>query len=119
MVLADRHAHVAYHREPVAINFTQVAMQAMRAGSLTREANRSRNLYDAFHAMHAACLLHLRLEWKRRGLSIQDFGFLKKEIETLALKKPNRLLAVLRAHDAGPALAMGVSGKAKDFASFE
>ena len=50
-------------------------------------------------------------EWKRRGLSIQDFGFLKKEIEALALRKPAKLLAALKMHDAGPMAGVDTGGK--------
>ena len=45
------------------------------------------------HAFHAACFAYFREQWKRRGLGIADFGFLKKEIEALATKKPAKLLA--------------------------
>ena len=85
----------------VSINFTQVAMQALRGGVLTKEANSTKALLEAFHAMHAACFLYFIKEWKRRGLGIADFGFLKKEIETLAQKKPAKLLAGLKAFDEG------------------
>ena len=85
----------------VSINFTQVAMQALRGGVLTKEANSTKALLEAFHAMHAACFLYFIKEWKRRGLGIADFGFLKKEIETLAQKKPAKLLASLKAFDEG------------------
>ena len=53
-------------------------------------------MYETFHSLHAACFLYMVREWKRRGLGIQDFGNLRKEIETLALKKPAKLLAALR-----------------------
>ena len=100
----------------VSINFTHVAMQALRAGVLTREANKEKKLYETFHRFHAALCLYFTREWKRRGLSVNDFGFLKKELEGVAQKKPGQLLAALRLHDAGPAAA--TSGKSKDFATF-
>ena len=68
------------------------AKQALRAGGLTKDANKQRQLLDVFHSFHAACMLHFMTQWKRRGLTIQDFGFLRKEIETLATKKPAKLL---------------------------
>ena len=37
----------------VSINFTQVSLQALRAGALTKEANRTRNLDEAFRAPDA------------------------------------------------------------------
>jgi len=99
----------------VSINLTQVSLQAMRAGGLTKEANRAppskgkqghEPVYEALHNMHAACFLHLLREWKRRNLGIQDFGYLRKEIEGLAVRKPAKLLAALKAYDAGPAQAL-------------
>lgn len=35
------------------INFTQVAMQALRSGSLTKDANKAKTLYEPFHGMPA------------------------------------------------------------------
>ena len=107
----------------VCINFTQVAMQALRAGALTRAANKAKGpqgLYDAFHAFHAACCLHFLTQWRRRGLSIADFGYLRKEIEQLACKKPAKLLAALQRYESKDDLkaAMGVSGKKEDVMQF-
>ena len=61
----------------------------------------------------------LEIRRKRRGCTIQDFGPLKKEIETLAAKKPLKLLRALQAHDAGPALPGTANGKKAEFATFE
>ena len=98
---------------------------ALRAGALTAEANKKKGVYEVFHAFHAACLLHMLTQWRRRGLSIQDFGFLKKEIETLAVRKPRKLMQALQKYDSAPSeadakarKAMGVSGDKSDFASF-
>ena len=89
----------------------------MRAGALIKEANRTRQMYEAFHAMHAACYYHMFAAWKQRGLGIADFGYLKKEIEGLAMRKPGMLLRNLRAYENRnnvPAAGM----KKGDFASF-
>ena len=65
----------------VSINLTQVSLQAMRAGGITKEANKappskgkqgSEPLYEALHNMHAACFLYLLREWKRRKCVTQD-----------------------------------------------
>ena len=101
----------------VSINFTQVSMQALRAGALTKEANRTKNLDEAFHAFHAACCVHMATQWRTRGLGIADFGPLKKEIEGLAMRKPGKLLAELKRYDAGPVVSS--SGKmGGDFVNF-
>ena len=109
----------------VSVNFTQTAMIALRAGALTRAANKALSLYDLFHNLHAACFCYMLVQWRRRGLGIADFGFLKKEIEALALRKPAKLLAHLRKYEAAPnkadadaRRAMGVSTDKRDFASF-
>ena len=115
-IFAISQGGTAFPMMTVSINLTQVTMTCLRSGALTREANRACKgssgagggnregaLFSAFHSMHAACWLHLTREWKRRGLGIQDFGFLRKEIEALAVKKPNRLLGALKTWDLGPA----------------
>ena len=81
----------------VSINMTQIALSALRGGALVKEAMRAKSMVEAFHAIHAACYYHMFYAWKERGLSISNFGFLKKEIEGLALKKPAMLLKNLRA----------------------
>lgn len=44
----------------------------------------------------------MMVQWRRRGLGIQDFGFLRKEIETLALQKPGKLTQALKQYELGP-----------------
>ena len=86
-------------------------------------------LAPGLHRFHAALCLYMVKEWKRRGLGVQDFGFFKKEVEHLALKKPNRLLSAIKAFDAGPTAAdiSGIdhreqakpaAGKGKDMVTF-
>ena len=72
----------------------------------------------ATRRVHAACLLHMAGEWKRRGASISEFGYIKKEIEALALKRPARLLKALKAFDAGPALPGSSADGKENFVSF-
>ena len=67
--------------------------------------------YDVFHTFHAACFFFMQREWKRRGLSIVDFGYLKKEIEALAHRKPGKLLRALREYDASNGLPAAGGGK--------
>jgi hypothetical protein len=92
-------------------------MQALRAGALTKDANRAGGLYEVFHSFHAACYLYMTKQWKLRGLGIQDFGFLKKEIETLAQRKPQKLIKMLQDHERGQALP-GLEKGGKDFVTF-
>ena len=64
-------------------------------------------------------MLHMLTQWRRRGLGIHDFGFLRKEIEALALRRPAKLTQALRRYDAGPALTVGaVRDKAGSFVDF-
>lgn len=69
----------------VSINMTQVVMQALRAGALTKMCNKKGGVYEVCHGFHAACYLHMFQAWKARGLTIVDFGYLKNEITALAL----------------------------------
>ena len=102
----------------VSINMTQIVTGALRAGALTREANRTRSVYDVCHTFHAACCLHMHDEWKRRGLSIQDFGHLKKELERAARTQPAKLLRAVKAYDASPKIPGLATTKGDNFVSF-
>ena len=95
----------------MSINMTQVALGALRAGGCTKEANARRQAHEALHSMHAACCCHLLTCWEKRGLTIADFGFLKKEIEALALRSPAALLRKLRHWEQNAAATCG-SGSA-------
>jgi hypothetical protein len=95
----------------MSINMTQVALGALRAGGCTKEANARRQAHEALHSMHAACCCHLLTCWEKRGLTIADFGFLKKEIEALALRSPAALLRKLRQWEQSAAATRG-SGSA-------
>ena len=104
----------------VSINMTQIAILALRSGALTKECNKVRQVYDVFHNFYTACYLHMHNEWKRRGLSIADFGYLKKDLEALAVKKPGTLRKALAAWDekgAGGGAAGAAGGG--DFVSFD
>lgn len=118
-VFATSASGTAFPMMVVSINLTQISLQALRGGAITKEANRApptkgkqgyEPVYETFHSLHAACFLYMVREWKRRGLGIQDFGNLRKEIETLALKKPAKLLAALKEYDAGPAQGLVTKG---------
>ena len=54
-------------------------------------------VYEAAHTLHAACFYHMYAAWKGRSLTITSFGYLKKEIEALAMRKPATLIKNLRA----------------------
>ena len=79
----------------VSITMTQLALQALRSGALTRLANSSKQVYETFHCFHHACYLYMFSAWQKRSLSIHDFGFLKKELATLVHRKPGRLMREL------------------------
>jgi len=94
------------------INMTQLAMMALRAGGCTREANACGEVAEALHAMHAACSCYFLRMWTQRQLTIADFGFLKKEIEALALRKPAALFKQLRQWERSAAATGGAGGGA-------
>ena len=86
----------------VSITMTQLALQALRAGALTRHSNQRRQVDDVMHEFHHACYYHMYVAWRQRSLTIRDFGFLKKEMEGLVVRKPGMLLAAYRAYTAPP-----------------
>ena len=101
----------------VSITMTQLSLQALRSGALTRLANRSEQVYETTHSFHHACYLYMHQAWQQRSLSIIDFGFLKKELQQLIHRKPARLMRALRAHGAPLSAAQG-GGKSGSFVEF-
>ena len=110
----------------VSISMTQLSLQALRSGALTRLANRSEvkggeQVYETVHAFHHACYLYMYTAWQQRGLSIVDFGFLKKEIAQITHRKPAMLMRALHAHGAtagGATQSGGKGGKSSSFVEF-
>ena len=107
----------------VSITMTQLSLQALRSGALTRLANRSEprdnDVYETVHCFHHACYLYMYTAWQQRGLSIVDFGFLKKEIAQLIHRKPGQLMRALQAHGATPGTTQGgKGGKSSSFVEF-
>ena len=109
----------------VSITMTQLALQALRSGALTRLANSSKQVYETFHCFHHACYLYMFSAWQKRSLSIHDFGFLKKELATLVHRKPRQLMRELEAYGGAnkPAAKKGGKkgrgSKGDDFVDFE
>tara|TARA_B110001452_G_scaffold256800_1_gene250471 strand:- start:167 stop:727 length:561 start_codon:yes stop_codon:yes gene_type:complete len=93
----------------VSISMTQLALQALRAGALHRHSNARRQVDEVMHEFHHACYYHMYVAWRQRALTIRDFGFLKKELEGLVVRKPGMLLAAYRAYTAPPT-AMQLNG---------
>ena len=77
---------------------SQLALQALRGGALTPHANKVGSAYEATHALYEGCFLHMYTQWVSRGLTISSFGFLKKEIEAAARRRPATLLRSLAQH---------------------
>ena len=108
----------------VSITMTQLSLQALRSGALTRLANRSEakggeHVYETVHAFHHACYLYMYTAWQQRGLSIVDFGFLKKEIAQIIHRKPAMLMRALDAHGATQGGGKGgKGGKSGSFVEF-
>ena len=107
----------------VSITMTQLSLQALRSGALTRLANRSEvkggePLYETVHAFHHACYLYMYQAWQQRGLSIVDFGSLKKELAQIIHRKPATLMRALHAHGAKAGGAAQSGGKGGSFVEF-
>ena len=88
----------------VSINVTQIVLQALRAGALTKRCNKKGSVYEVAHSFHSACYLYMYQAWKARGLTIVDFGYLKNEITALALAHggAKKLFTQLEQWSAGP-----------------
>lgn len=80
----------------VSINMTSIALQALRGGALTRQVSKGRGVIETVHQFYAAVFFQMYLEWKGRGLSISDFGALKKKLERLSMRRSGFLLRQLQ-----------------------
>ena len=118
-VFATSASGTAFPMMVVSINLTQISLQALRGGAITKEANRApptkgkqgyEPVYETFHSGTPLASSTWFASGSARRLGIQDFGNLRKEIETLALKKPAKLLAALKEYDAGPAQGLVTKG---------
>lgn len=79
----------------MSVNITRIAIQALREECLSRECNRRRKVIPVVNSFYAATFLHLARMWRTQQNTILDSGFVLKDVEALAKKRPRRLLKTL------------------------
>ncbi|XP_042657321.1 ELMO domain-containing protein 3 isoform X2 [Tyto alba] len=82
----------------MSVNITRIVIQALREERLSRECNRRQQVIAVLNDLHAAAFLQLYRVWKRQHKTVTDSGFLLKELELSAKKKPRQLLKSLEAY---------------------
>ncbi|XP_025068605.1 ELMO domain-containing protein 3 [Alligator sinensis] len=66
-----------------------------------RECNRRHQVIAVLNDLYVAIFLHLYYTWKTQHKTISDSGFVLKELEAFAKKKPRQLLKYLEAYMSG------------------
>ncbi|KAM6113215.1 LOW QUALITY PROTEIN: ELMO domain-containing protein 3 [Phoenicopterus ruber ruber] len=82
----------------MSVNITRIVIQALREERLSRECNRRQQVIAVLNDLHAAAFLRLGRLWKRQHNTVADSGFLLKELELTAKKKPKQLLKSLETY---------------------
>ncbi|NXV53200.1 ELMD3 protein, partial [Uria aalge] len=82
----------------MSVNITRIVIQALREECLSRECNRRQQVIAVLNDLYAAAFLQLYRLWKWQHKTIADSGFLLKELEFSAKKKPKQLLKSLEAY---------------------
>ncbi|NXW38161.1 ELMD3 protein, partial [Phaetusa simplex] len=82
----------------MSVNITRIVIQALREECLSRECNRRQQVIAVLNDLYAAAFLQLYRLWKWQHKTIADCGFLLKELEFSAKKKPKQLLKSLEAY---------------------
>ncbi|NXT47187.1 ELMD3 protein, partial [Pluvianellus socialis] len=82
----------------MSVNITRIVLQALREERLSRECNRRQQVIAVLNDLYAAAFLQLYRAWKRQHKTIADSGFILKELELSAKKKPKQLLKTLEAY---------------------
>ncbi|NXL54843.1 ELMD3 protein, partial [Podilymbus podiceps] len=82
----------------MSVNITRIVVQALREERLSRECNRRQQVIAVLNDLYAAAFLRLYRLWKWQHKTIADSGFLLKELELSAKKKPKQLLKSLEAY---------------------
>ncbi|KAM6331268.1 ELMO domain-containing protein 3 isoform 2-T2 [Alca torda] len=82
----------------MSVNITRIVIQALREECLSRECNRRQQVIAVLNDLYVAAFLQLYRLWKWQHKTIADSGFLLKELEFSAKKKPKQLLKSLEAY---------------------
>ncbi|NXR01057.1 ELMD3 protein, partial [Sagittarius serpentarius] len=82
----------------MSVNITRIVIQALREERLSRVCNRRQQVIAVLNDLYAAAFLQLYRVWKWQHKTVADSGFLLKELELSAKKKPKQLLKSLEAY---------------------
>ncbi|XP_063787971.1 ELMO domain-containing protein 3 [Pseudophryne corroboree] len=82
----------------MSINITRICIQTLREERVSRECNRRQQVFAVLNDFYVAIFYHLYHLWKTQNKTISDSGFILKEIEALAKRKPRELLRQLDVH---------------------
>uniref|UniRef100_A0A8C5MI42 ELMO domain containing 3 n=1 Tax=Leptobrachium leishanense TaxID=445787 RepID=A0A8C5MI42_9ANUR len=82
----------------MSINITRICIQALREERVSRECNRRQQVFAVLNDFYVAIYYHLYHIWKTQNKTISDSGFVLKEVESIAKRKPKDLLRQLDAH---------------------
>ncbi|XP_042715230.2 ELMO domain-containing protein 3 isoform X1 [Chrysemys picta bellii] len=90
----------------MSINITRIVIQALREEHLSRECNRRQQVIAVLNDLYVATSLRLYVIWKTQQKTISDSGFVLKELEAFAKKKPKQLLRYLEIYMSGRAVSV-------------
>ncbi|XP_018422964.1 PREDICTED: ELMO domain-containing protein 3 [Nanorana parkeri] len=79
----------------MSINITRICIQTLREERVSRECNRRQQVFAVLNDLYVAIFYHLYHVWKTQNKTISDSGFILKELETFAKRKPKDLLRQL------------------------
>lgn len=75
----------------MSINITRIALQTLREGKLNKECNRRDQVFAVFVEFFVGIYHHVFQIWKHQHKTINDSGFVLREAEKLAKKRPREL----------------------------
>ncbi|XP_032629299.1 ELMO domain-containing protein 3 [Chelonoidis abingdonii] len=90
----------------MSINITRIVIQVLREEHLSRECNRRQQVIAVLNDLYVATSLRLYIIWKTQQKTISDSGFVLKELEAFAKKKPKQLLRYLEIYMSGRAVSV-------------
>ncbi|XP_068166749.1 ELMO domain-containing protein 3 isoform X4 [Antennarius striatus] len=76
----------------MSINMTRIALQVLREEALSKECNRRQQVVGVLNDFYVATYLHLYQLWRNQQKTINDSGFVLKEVELFAKKNPKQML---------------------------
>ncbi|KAJ7305092.1 hypothetical protein JRQ81_010924 [Phrynocephalus forsythii] len=94
----------------MSINITRIVIQVLREERLSRECNRRQQVIAVLNDLYVAVFLCLFNIWKSQKKTISDSGFVLKELEVLAKRKPKQLLKHFETYVNGGAVSAREDG---------